>query len=91
MAQFGRDVPQDVVEKLIGQFAECLEKEIMGENAREEPAAASTNGPVESFGEEQPPHGTIFEPRRGEPGCCYQAGVICGWSGVGKVQVHAPL
>jgi hypothetical protein len=67
VAQFGRDVLQDVVEKLIGQFAECLEKEIMGENAREEPAAASTNGPVESFGEKQPRHGTIQQDREVEP------------------------
>lgn len=36
-AQFGRGVQQDVAAKLIGQFAECLEKEIMGENTREEP------------------------------------------------------
>ena len=36
-AQFGRGVQQDVATKLINQFAECLEKEIMGENIREEP------------------------------------------------------
>src|SRR5215210_3552712 len=36
-AQFGRGVQQDVATKLIDQFAECLEKEIMGENTREEP------------------------------------------------------
>jgi uncharacterized protein len=36
-AQFGRGVQQDVATKLINQFAECLEKEIMGENTREEP------------------------------------------------------
>src|SRR5918911_660622 len=59
-AQFGRGVQQDVATKLINQFAECLEKEIIGENVREEPeqpaeperaeeteetqAAASANG-----------------------------------------------
>ena len=36
-AQFGRGVQQEVATKLINQFAECLEKEIMGENNREEP------------------------------------------------------
>jgi len=36
-AQFGRGIQQDVATKLINQFAECLEKEIMGENTREEP------------------------------------------------------
>ena len=36
-AQFGRGVQQEVATKLINQFAECLEKEIMGENIREEP------------------------------------------------------
>ena len=37
VAQFGRGVQQEVANKLINQFAECLEKEIMGENNREEP------------------------------------------------------
>jgi uncharacterized protein len=36
-AQFGRGIQQEVATKLINQFAECLEKEIMGENNREEP------------------------------------------------------
>src|ERR687897_770879 len=36
-AQFGRGVQQEVATKLINQFAECLAKEIMGENTREEP------------------------------------------------------
>jgi uncharacterized protein len=40
-AQFGRGVQQDVATKLINQFAECLEKEIMGENIREEPEQPS--------------------------------------------------
>lgn len=45
-AQFGRGVQQDVAAKLLTQFADCLEKEILGENIQEdpEPAAASTNG-----------------------------------------------
>ena len=36
-AQFGRGVQQEVATKLINQFAECLEREIMGENTRDEP------------------------------------------------------
>ncbi|MGI8860924.1 MAG: SRPBCC family protein [Rubrobacteraceae bacterium] len=36
-AQFGRGVQQEVATKLINQFAACLEKEVMGENTREEP------------------------------------------------------
>ncbi len=48
-AQFGRGVQQDVAAKLIGQFADCLQREIMGENVREEPAesaatASASNG-----------------------------------------------
>ncbi|MGB3634247.1 MAG: SRPBCC family protein [Rubrobacteraceae bacterium] len=47
-AQFGRGVQQDVAEKLLTQFADCLEKEILGENVQEEeeaePVAESTNG-----------------------------------------------
>ena len=36
-AQFGRGVQQDVAEKLLKRFAECLENEIMGGGAEEEP------------------------------------------------------
>ena len=63
-AQFGRGVQQEVATKLINQFAECLEKEIMGENTREEPEqpkpteepeeAVSANGSAgETKGEEE--------------------------------------
>src|SRR5215211_906825 len=60
-AQFGRGVQQEVATKLINQFAECLEKEIMGENTREEPEpteepeeAVSANGSgEETKGEEE--------------------------------------
>ena len=41
-AQFGRGVQQDVAAKLLGRFAECLEKEIMGGGAEEEPEPASS-------------------------------------------------
>jgi uncharacterized protein len=39
-AQFGRGIAQDVATKMLGQFAECLEKEIAG--SPQEGAAAST-------------------------------------------------
>lgn len=35
-AQFGRGIQQDVAEKLLSRFAECLENEIMGGGAAEE-------------------------------------------------------
>jgi carbon monoxide dehydrogenase subunit G len=35
-AQFGRGLQQDVAEKLLNRFAECLENEIMGGGAEEE-------------------------------------------------------
>ena len=48
-AQFGRGVQQDVAAKLLTQFADCLEKEILGENVQEEEeAVASANGSAES-------------------------------------------
>ena len=68
-AQFGRGVQQDVATKLINQFAECLEKEIMGENVREEPEepaepeqAVSANGSVaEEAGEDEKPKRRIIQ------------------------------
>lgn len=49
-AQFGRGVQQDVARKLLTQFADCLEKEILGQNVQEEsePVAASSNGSTDS-------------------------------------------
>lgn len=49
-AQFGRGVQQDVARKLLTQFADCLEKEILGQNVQEEsePVAASSNGSADS-------------------------------------------
>ena len=71
-AQFGRGVQQDVAEKLLGQFAECLEREIMGGEAEEEaeqPAASeaepSTDGAAEE--EEQPRRRIIQQDREVEP------------------------
>lgn len=41
-AQFGRGVQQDVAEKLLNRFAECLENEIMGGGAEEESEPATS-------------------------------------------------
>jgi len=52
-AQFGRGVQQEVATKLINQFAECLEKEIMGENTREEPEQPEKAGEPEEVEEQE--------------------------------------
>ena len=70
-AQFGRGIQQDVAEKLLGRFADCLEKEIIGEEAEEEaeqPAAEaepSSDGAAEE--EEQPRRRIIQQDREVEP------------------------
>jgi carbon monoxide dehydrogenase subunit G len=79
-AQFGRGVQQEVATKLINQFAECLEKEIMGENTRDEPEqpepaeepeeAVSDNGSGEEAKdeeEEQPKRRVIEQDHDVEP------------------------
>lgn len=63
-AQFGRGVMQDVAEKLAGRFADCLEKEILGENVREEPAVSASGSTGE---EEQPRRRIIQQDREVEP------------------------
>ena len=82
VAQFGRGVQQEVATKLINQFAECLEKEIMGENTRDEPEqpaepetdeaaeeeAVSANGSgAEESGEEEPKRRVIEQDHEVEP------------------------
>jgi hypothetical protein len=69
-AQFGRGTMQDVAGKLAGQFADCLEKEIMGvKEEPEQPAATeaepSTAGAAEE--EEQPRRRIIQQDRKVEP------------------------
>ena len=71
-AQFGRGVQQDVASKLLGQFADCLESEIMGTEAEEEPeqpapseAEPSADGASEE--EEQPRRRIIQQDRKVEP------------------------
>jgi carbon monoxide dehydrogenase subunit G len=47
-AQFGRGIAQDVATKMLGQFADCLEREISG--GPEEGAAAASEEPTETSG-----------------------------------------
>lgn len=69
-AQFGRGVQQEVAEKLLTKFAECLENEIVG-GGEPEPTAmteteeASTNGAAQE--EEQPRRRIIQQDREVEP------------------------
>ena len=76
-AQFGRGVQQNVAERLLSRFAECLENEIVGGGAMEEAEAAATSeaGPSEngaaaegaSEEEEQPRRRIIQQDREVEP------------------------
>jgi carbon monoxide dehydrogenase subunit G len=71
-AQFGRGVQQEVAEKLLGQFAECLENEIMGGGAEEEPEEDETEetpaeGADEEEEEEQPRRRIIQQDQEVEP------------------------
>ena len=76
-AQFGRGVQQDVAERLLSRFAECLENEIVGGGAKEEAEAAATSeaGPLKngaaaegaSEEEEQPRRRIIQQDREVEP------------------------
>ena len=76
-AQFGRGVQQNVAERLLSRFAECLENEIVGGGAKEEAEAAATSeaGPSEndaaaegaSEEEEQPRRRIIQQDREVEP------------------------
>ena len=63
-AQFGGGIHQDVAEKIMGRFAECLEKEIMGQN-EEEPEASVTEEtdeqPSENGEEEEQPRRRIIQ------------------------------
>jgi uncharacterized protein len=67
-AQFGRGVQQEVAEKLLSQFAECLENEIMGGGDEEEPEPDTATESEETSGEEPSADGAAEEeeeqPRR---------------------------
>ena len=69
-AQFGRGTMQDVAGKLAGQFADCLEKEIMGvKEEPEQPAATEAEPPEDAAAEEeeQPRRRIIQQDRKVEP------------------------
>jgi uncharacterized protein len=70
-AQFGGGMHQEVAEKIMGQFAECLEREIVGGGeAEEEPAAPETEEPSADGAdeeEEQPRRRIIQQDREVEP------------------------
>ncbi len=69
-AQFGRGIQQDVAEKLLSQFADCLEKEIMGIKEEPEQPVATANEPSaggSSEEEEQPRRRIIQQDQEVEP------------------------
>jgi uncharacterized protein len=70
-AQFGGGMHQEVAEKIMGQFAECLEREIVGGGeAEEEHAAPETEEPSADGAdeeEEQPRRRIIQQDREVEP------------------------
>ncbi len=53
-AQFGQGVQQDVAEKIMGRFAECLENEILGGGAEAEAEQPSEDGAAQQAEEGQP-------------------------------------
>jgi carbon monoxide dehydrogenase subunit G len=54
VAQFGRGVMQDVSEKLLGQFADCLETKFEGTAALEDIAAASAEADADADAADAP-------------------------------------
>lgn len=75
-AQFGRGVQQEVATKILTQFAECMEREIMGENVPEEPeeepevaaaASAAEEPSADGAAEEKPQRRVIQQDRDVEP------------------------
>ncbi len=77
VAQFGGGMHQDVAEKIMGRFAECLEKEVVGGEDEEEPppaafeaaSSAEAEPPEDGLaeGEEQPRRRIIQQDREVEP------------------------
>ena len=92
-AQFGRGMQQEVATKILNQFAECLEREIMGENVREEPepAAASSSEPSGNGAaqvEEPPRRRIIQQDREVEP---LDLGEMSRDAVMKRVKVAAPI
>jgi uncharacterized protein len=63
-AQFGRGMHQEVAEKVMGQFADCLETEIMGGRAEEESEPEETTAKPSEDGAGGPEEEEEAEPRR---------------------------
>jgi uncharacterized protein len=70
-AQFGRGVIQDVSDKLLGQFVDCLEQQVgeasgsaapAAEAAAASPAPGSAAETLEPSGSESPPNDRAYEP-----------------------------
>lgn len=54
-AQFGRGIAQDVATSMLEQFATCLEKEIVGDGAQEEPEQTTEDTRQEDVSSEEKP------------------------------------
>lgn len=80
-AQFGRGIAQDVAAKMLGQFADCLERELIGETktAEETPAASQNTSSSDSKSTPQP-----------APVASSMGGVVGGGGSLGNV-VSAPV
>lgn len=56
-AQFGRGIAQDVASKMLGQFADCLERELIGDSGAPAAPAGATNGSSSPSAPAAPPVG----------------------------------
>jgi hypothetical protein len=61
VAQFGRGIMQDVAEEMMNRFSTCLEQEIVGGGAEEEPAQEA------DASEQRPQHTARSVDRQSEP------------------------
>ena len=64
-AQFGQGVQQDVAEKIMGRFAECLENEILGGGAEAQAEQPSEDGAAQQAEEGQPQRGSAQQEEGG--------------------------
>lgn len=86
-AQFGRGIAQDVASKMLGQFAECLEREISGgpgDAATEETSSTAASGNSSQTGRDEPSAmpaggaGTLGSVVSAEPGTTAAGGTVAG-------------
>jgi len=80
-AQFGRGIAQDVAAKMLGQFADCLERELIGdtESTEEIPAASETTSSSTSSSTQQ-----------AAPAASSMGGVVGGGGTLGNVVSAQP-